>query len=319
MGGKLGILTQELDPNGGLNPDIMNEQLERIVPPAVMLGKVIGVPLYGGWQVETTLDPTVQPFLYDHAMDGTPLLPGVMGTEAFAQLAALVAPGYRVLAVEQEQFDSPFKFYRMEAQTLLLSATPQLVDAETILAQVQLRSARTLATGETQTRTHFRAKIRLGKDVPEFPSIEFKPLTDGLPIMAADIYKVYFHGPAYHVLERATVSGDCAIGLMAEGLPPNTHPAESMSLMSPRLIELAFQTAGIWEMKTKGALALPLSIASVIAYRDPADAEGQRLYAIAQPIDDGKHFDVDVVDEQGRVYVRLTGYRTVRLRNPVKL
>ena len=44
-----------------------------------------------GSRVETTLDPAAQPFLDDHRIDGTPVLPGVMGIEAFAEVAALLA------------------------------------------------------------------------------------------------------------------------------------------------------------------------------------------------------------------------------------
>ena len=48
-----------------------------------------------------TLDPAQQAFLGDHRIDGTAVLPGVMGMEAFAEVASLVAPpGCRVAAVE---------------------------------------------------------------------------------------------------------------------------------------------------------------------------------------------------------------------------
>ena len=54
-----------------------------------------------GVVVRTTLDPARQPFLDDHRIDGTPVLPGVMGMEAFAEAAVLAAPdGYRLDAVE---------------------------------------------------------------------------------------------------------------------------------------------------------------------------------------------------------------------------
>ncbi len=56
-----------------------------------MVGEVKAVKLYGGLEVETTLDPHVQPFLYDHAPDaGQPWLPGVMATEALAELATVL-------------------------------------------------------------------------------------------------------------------------------------------------------------------------------------------------------------------------------------
>ena len=44
-----------------------------------MVGKVASMGLHHGLTIETTLDPKVQPFLYDHQIDGTPVLPGRHG------------------------------------------------------------------------------------------------------------------------------------------------------------------------------------------------------------------------------------------------
>jgi hypothetical protein len=132
------------------------------------------------------------------------------------------------------------------------------------------------------------------------------------------IYKIYFHGPAYQVLERAVIDGDRAIGVMAGNLPPNTNP-DAAAVMAPRLIELCFQTAGVWEMANKGALALPLAIGSVTAYRQPEEANGARLYALVTAVNHGAAFDARVVDEAGNVYVDLNGYRTVGLPGVVNV
>ncbi len=115
------------------------------------------------------------------------------------------------------------------------------------------------------------------------------------------------------------MQGNTAIGLMADKLPPNTSPAEVASVMAPRLIELCFQTAGVWDIQTTGTMALPLGLASVTAYRQPAEAEGGRLYALVEASDGGAAFDARVVDEAGRVYVDLKGYRTVDLPGSVSL
>jgi NAD(P)-dependent dehydrogenase (short-subunit alcohol dehydrogenase family) len=319
VGGKLGILGQEWDASGGLDVEKANARLAAIRPQPVMLGKVTAAGLYSGFQVETTLDPKAQPFLYDHAMEGTPLLPGVMGTETFAELASLLAPGFKVAAVSEVRFDSPLKFYRMEPGTLRLSAAASPADDGELMVRAALRSARTLATGETQEKTHFTVVVRLSREVAPTPEVPFSPPKgEELVIRAADIYRVYFHGPAYQVLEAAQVSGDLAVGLFAENLPPNSDPAEAASIMAPRLIELCFQTAGLWEMKTKGVMALPLAIGSVATYGQPERASG-RLYAVVRAVDGGASFDAEVVDAQGRVYVALRGYLTVQLPGSVSL
>ncbi|NJN84679.1 MAG: hypothetical protein HC802_21925, partial [Caldilineaceae bacterium] len=51
----------------------------------------------------------------------------------------------------------------------------------------------------------------------------------------------------------------------------------------------------------------------VTIYRQPSEANGQRLYALTEAIDGGKAFDVTVIDEAGNIYITLQGYETVSL------
>jgi len=137
------------------------------------------------------------------------------------------------------------------------------------------------------------------------------PAETELPIPAAEIYQSFFHGPAYQVIERAGVQGGQCVALMPHGLPSNTAPAEVASLLAPRLVELCFQAAALWHVKTHNAMAFPLGFASVAAYRQPEEADGRRLYGIVQTADNGDTFDAQVVDEAGNLFVELKGYRTV--------
>jgi NAD(P)-dependent dehydrogenase (short-subunit alcohol dehydrogenase family) len=308
VGGKLGILTDEWDETGGLDTQKVQGTL--------MAANVKGAFLYGGLQIETTLDPNAQPFLYDHAMEGTPLLPGVMGTETFAEAAQVLAPDYAVRAVMHERFDSPFKFYRMEPQTLYINLLAYPVESGKLVAHAILSSKRQLANGATQEKVHFTAQVCLTAKPLEAPVVSFAP-PDVLPISTEDIYRVYFHGPAYRVLAGAVVEDDTAVGLLAQPLPAATAPEEVPLIMQPRLIELCFQTAGIWEIRTKSVLALPMALDSVTTYRAPDGSVN--LYAVVKAVDGGAHFDAWVVDEHGNVYVELLGYRTVQLPNRVAL
>ena len=88
-----------------------------------MVGRITGMGIYSGLTMETTLDPKVQPFLYDHRIDGTPVLPGVMGIEAFAEAALCVHPGWHIEAIEEVNFLAPFKFYKDEPRAVIIQAT----------------------------------------------------------------------------------------------------------------------------------------------------------------------------------------------------
>jgi hypothetical protein len=294
--------------------------------PLPMIGEIKAARLYEGVEVETRLDPHVQPFLFDHQMNGEPLLPGVMGTEAFAELATLLAPGYHVAAVQNERFGAPFKFYRCEPRTLHLTAIVEPLAGGELLAHAVLRSVTQPAKPglPVQVKEHFAADVRLTRDpVPpadaaDLPS-PWPPPADAMPIDRAPIYKIYFHGPSYQVLERAQVAGAEVTGLMADALPPAVAPAEARTLMAPRLIELCFQAAGIWQIATQSTMALPASLAGVTCYRQPEEAAGRRLYAHVTALEDGQRFEARVLDELGQVYVALQGYQTVKLPGEVRL
>ncbi len=313
VGQRLGILGAEFDETGGLDLSKVD------TGGRLMIGSVKAFKLYGGIEVETTLDPKEQPFLYDHQIDGVPVLPGVMGTEAFAELATLLTPGFRVASIT-EQFSSPFKFHRSQPRTLYMSATIHPTGHGTLVAKTTLR-------GMVQPRpdmpprfdTHFVGEVYLTTAPVEERTINFTPPSaEALDINRERIYRVYFHGPAYQVMERVGVMGDQAVALMTDGLPPNSVP-ETPMLVAPRLIELCFQTAGMWEMVTHRAMALPAAIGSVTIYRQPESAEGRRLYALVTAINNGSSYDAHVVDTDGNVYVELRGYRTVRLPGEVNV
>jgi len=103
---------------------------------------------------------------------------------------------------------------------------------------------------------------------------------------------------------------------MAKQLPGNHHPSELPTLMAPRLIELCFQTAGIWEMGTQDRMGLPHHVDRVSLLRAP-DQANTRLYAVVTPNPARGTFDAHVVDQKGNRYVQLTGYRTIASPNVV--
>jgi hypothetical protein len=184
---------------------------------------------------------------------------------------------------------------------------------DTIVADCRLTGRRTLPNhAEPQITTHFTGRVRLTKQRP----VALTAPVPGTPVgsikEAAGIYRVYFHGPSYRVLERAWADENRMVGQMAAGLPADHQPSGQPILMAPRLIELCFQTVGLWELDVRGRAGLPEYIHQVSICRAPELAEG-RLYAVVTPDPHRNSFDARVVDSAGNVYVNLSGYRTVSL------
>ncbi len=325
VGMRLGILTEEFDEHGGLDLEKVAAALAARERPLLMVGTLRKAGLYSGIVAETALDPAVQPFLYDHKIDGTPVLPGVMGTEGFAELASLLVPGYRVARIEHERLDSPVKFHRGQPRTLVLKATLHPAGEGELLAHTELRSVfqPAVAPGHTppppQETVHFRATVRL-TNAPAAEAHAERPqmAEDARVVERSDIYQVYFHGPAYQVLEKVLIAGNMAFGMLASDLPPDSAPAEAEHLVDPRLLELCFQTAGVWEIANTEAMALPSSLETLEVYQHPEVGNGKAIYAIVTAQDGGASFDARVIDDEGNVYLDLTGYRTSKLPGVAK-
>ncbi|HME32322.1 MAG TPA: polyketide synthase dehydratase domain-containing protein, partial [Terriglobales bacterium] len=316
VGQRLGIMLSEWDVTGGLDVQALEASSQRLAGQGPMIGKITGMGLYSGLTMETTLDPKVQPFLHDHQIDGTPVLPGVMGIEAFAEAAVCVHPGWHVEAIQEVNFLAPFKFYRNEPRTVTIQAVyyPQ---GDRLVADCRLIGRRTLPNqSEPQETTHFTARVRLSKQAPTAVTGMALVKSSDSMVEAAEIYRIYFHGPAYQVLEKAWWDGKRMVGLMAQDLPGNHQPSDQPTLMAPRLIELCFQTAGLWEMSVQNRFGLPQDVHQVSMLRAPDLAES-RLYAVVTPNPDQGTFDAEVVDTKGNCYVHLNGYRTAALPNSV--
>jgi hypothetical protein len=296
----LGILTKEWDATAGLDPNA--------IPRGPMTGE-IRMGLDSGIVVDVTLDPAQQPFLHDHQIEGTPVLPGVMGIEAFAEAALAILPGWHIEAIEDVNFLAPFKFYRHEPRTVTVYATFS-ADREAVIANCRLTGSRTLPNQtEPQITTHFTARVRLIKEELVAQTGAAPGTAAGTAVTAANVYRVYFHGPAYQVVERAWIDDHHMIGQMPVSLPVNHHPSELSLRAMPRLIELCFQTAGLWELSMQHRMGLPLRIDRVTFCGAPQAQHGA-LYAVVAPNPDETRFDADLLDAGGNRYLHLSGYAT---------
>jgi 3-oxoacyl-(acyl-carrier-protein) synthase/NAD(P)-dependent dehydrogenase (short-subunit alcohol dehydrogenase family)/acyl carrier protein len=312
VAGRLGSLLDVPDAVWSLEP--ASAEWRRRAP---LVGRVTAMDGRGDLSAESVLDPRQQPFLDHHRIDGVPILPGVMGIELLCELAGLPLPGRRILAVEDVEFASPFKFYRDEPRKLTLAAHFDEA-GDDIVAACHLVGSRILAgRSEPQVTTHFSARVRLG---PEQGTSTASAVAAVAPIVApssrilaaADIRKVYFHGPSFQVLDAAWSDAGHVIGRLAAGLPDAHVPADAPLRTSPRLIELCFQTAGVLELGTSGRLALPARVGRLDLLREPGSSQGP-FFAVVTPRPAAQGFDADVVDSEGNVLIQLRGYQTIAL------
>jgi NAD(P)-dependent dehydrogenase (short-subunit alcohol dehydrogenase family) len=166
--GALGALLEERHETGGLDREATAAQIATALR-GPMTGRVESMTLNDGLRISTELDPTRQPFLDDHRIDGTAVLPGVMGIEGFAEAAHALLPGWSVASIEDVDLLAPFKFYRDEPRTLELCALLRDGGEECIVADCRLSGRRALVGQDEQETVHFTGRVRLTKSAPGAP------------------------------------------------------------------------------------------------------------------------------------------------------
>ena len=235
------------------------------------------------------------PWIVDHAIDGKPVLPGVIGLEMMAAVAMMADPGHTFAGAEDVQYKAPVKIHGDTTTDVIVTATP--VDGG---VSCTLQSQRKTRTGRIIETEHFSATIR-------WSMAEQTPLPPmGMPdhpISKDEIYKRFFHGPAFQVLDSA--SAVTADALLCDGRVQHLAIAGGL-ISAPLVLEAAFQAAGLQRMIVDGVMALPQAITSVVLGRQVRDDEPIHLTVRR----DGEAFDVDVSTEKGRVMV-LRGFQMV--------
>jgi hypothetical protein len=310
VAGALGMMAAELCEGGGVE----SPALLAGGPHGPMTGTA-SLGVHEGLVVRTVIDPAKQPFLDHHRIDGIPVLPAVMGMEAFAEAARLLAPDRHVVAVEGADFAAPLKFYRDEPREIVVQAV-LVPDGEDLVAHARLVAERTLAGQDRPQRTvHFTGRVRLARKPAKAEKSAPPAAATGRTLRPDEVYSFYFHGPAYRVVASAWRAGEGSVAALADPLPDNHRPPELPLLTAPRLVELCFQCAGLWEAGIEGRLALPSHVGRASVLRAPEKAKGP-LHALARQTGPGT-FECSVVDAAGNVIVRLDEYRTIPLPSPI--
>jgi len=308
IGQRLGLLVEESDPSGGLDITV-GAVTQGVGDGSALFSEIVGWSVGRGLTVEATLDPTEQPFLHDHQIDGTPVLPGVMGVEAFTEAALLLHPERRVAAIENVAFLAPFKFYRSEPRQLTVTCQ-FTTDGDDLLARCTLLGRRLLPNQvEPEVKAHFAATVRLARSPAELDPVAV-PAMIAPTAEAKDVYRIYFHGPAYQVLDEAWANDGAIVGRLARDLPAAVHPEDRALVTAPRLLELAFHTVGVMEIGTTATLGLPMQFGRVVFAGDCHEAT-EPIFAVARAGDGG--WTATVVDATGRALVELSDYRTIAL------
>jgi NAD(P)-dependent dehydrogenase (short-subunit alcohol dehydrogenase family) len=314
---KLGAFEPEIETNGTPNGN-GHAPVIGYLDQVVTLNPGVEISMQG------QLDPIRDTWLNDHVIDGNTLLPGVMGIELMAEGAARLFPDWTVIGLEDLEISRAVKFFPDHPLTLTVSgqALPS-TNPDERRAAMRITSDFASPNGRIRLpdRLHYTSTIILRKTFPNPPMIGPPPGTCDALVSRDSLYGpigVLPHGPLFRVLKDLRMVGEGAFGYLWPLDEPALAAPSSVLQTTPLLCETAFQVAGLLALLRLNWPGLPASVKRLTLYGRP---HGEALYAtsrVAGYVDGVPGFDSDIASTDGRVFLRLEGFRIIGLDHKVE-
>ena len=277
------------------------------------LGKVAS--LEKGKEIHTEKEFNLQsdPYLADHAIEGTPYVPGVMGIETFMETATALS-GSVPQGLKDVHFYLPIKLLRNRPQAV------RVIGAEAggdISMEIESDFINSKGVKMGNTRRHFTAKALQSGFVSTWNEVKDQIHLDvnaAPQISKEEIYKKYFHGPSFQVLGGILrADKDSSLAVYNTTPQPQWKDGQKVLLANPMLIEAAFQCCGFRDMAIDNKMTLPDGIKEVAVFKRQTPPQKLYLYGRFKGLTaDGKTLhDAYVFDEKGDVWVEFHGYQAI--------
>ena len=253
------------------------------------------------------------PYLADHAIEGTPYVPGVMGIETFMETAN--ALGGRVpQGLKDVHFYLPIKLLRNRPQAVRVIGKNE---GGEISMEIESDFINSKGVKMGNTRRHFTAKALEGGFVSTWNEVKDQIHLDknaAPQITKEEIYKKYFHGPSFQVLGGILKADkDSSLAVYNTTPRPQWTDGQKTLLANPMLIEAAFQCCGFRDMAIDHKMTLPDGIKEVAVFKREVPPQKLYLYGRFKGMTaDGKTLhDAYVFDDNGNVWVEIHGYQAI--------
>jgi malonyl CoA-acyl carrier protein transacylase len=254
----------------------------------------------------------------DPAQNGLPVLPMTFSLEAMSEAASLLAPGKVVVAIKSVRLYRWLPF-DPEPTTLEVRARFAAVDESTGVVEVKadVRDLGNSFLRDGANKPACEATLVLADRYPEPPA----PLPFALSEEAKcastveDLRRNMFHGPVFQMITSLDRTGREGIDGTLEVKPRDrwfrSNPDPRIAI-DPVLTDAAMHILGAWHLEQPdwtGRILLPIGVAGLEFYGPPPPA-GTRFFVRGH----NEHEDVrqvrhgvELIDTDGRVWMRLTG------------
>jgi trans-AT polyketide synthase/acyltransferase/oxidoreductase domain-containing protein len=259
-------------------------------------------------RVSRMLRVEANPFLRDHVIEGTPVLPAACAAVWMANACQQSRPGYRFASLSNFRVLKGIVCDAGLADRHVLEMTEREVTDEAAAYSVQVSST----TPGQKTRYHYRGDVRLVRAVPAAPPPRRVDLRSDDRFDAQSPYGdgTLFHGPAFQAITRVLRIDARSISVECRHPEPGAGTLGQFPALAfdPIWADVQYQCVGLWARHQLQAAALPTNCQRYEWYAAPP--AGTAVYATAT-IEQQTAFAVlaSIVlhDAAGRVFAQAVG------------
>jgi hypothetical protein len=260
------------------------------------------------YRLHRRLSLEANPFLGDHVIGGSAVLPTVCAVAWIANACEQLTPGYTFFRAWEYKALKGVVFDASLADEYVLTLEEMAKSADEITFKAIVSSQ----TEAQRPRYHYSVEITLRRELPDPPRYPGVNLAATHDVAGVELYEdtTLFHGPAFQGVDRLLNIGPDALTMRCR--PPEvsreTQGQFPIQSFNPYLTDAQLQSLLIWATHTYGYGGLPLKIQEGKQYRPVPPGEPVYVSMTVQANSEQKLVaDVTAHDADGLVYSQVTG------------
>jgi len=260
------------------------------------------------FQINTRLLLEDNPFLNDHVIGGSPVLPSATALSWMANICERLSPCYHFFECNDFQVLKGIVFDKAQAESYQVDVKGLSNDNNISRFQVTISSK----NSSGKQVWHYRADILVAKELPAVPMYTQSDLSETESTTGETLYKngTLFHGSLFQGIEKVINTSMKKLTLLCnlDKIKDVEQGQFPISSINPFATDLMFQAMLVWVRKHRHLGSLPLKFLKVVNYKLIPDREDFYISLdVGSTSETNMTADVVIHDQNGLVYSRAFG------------
>lgn len=260
------------------------------------------------YQIKRQLKTDDNPFLYDHVIGESPVLPATCGAAWVAYSCEQLYPGYKFFSLDKYRVLKGIVFDETLAKEHILdlqevAKSDQMIQFEAMIWSLNDKGRKIY---------HYGLQVTLMREIPAAPQLRVEDGIPGEVISGKELYRnrTLFHGPSFQGVKKVLhiSQGKLVMEVALPRLEERIQGQFPVYTANPFIYDAIVQCVLIWAQYFYQAPCLPSSLRRLVQYKSiPFDIPCRVTMEVESQTSSFVVGNIVVQDEHGVVYMRMEG------------